>query len=160
MEMPIFVWWQLLLLLEVDSQFPSLSVTFLGQTLPNHSFVDINDVGNSNDGSDSVQCLTGSLTNRGWIFPNGTRLPESNRNGLYQQRLESQVYLRRNGSAIVSGMYGCEVRVGFERRVLYVGLYATESGGGNDVVNGRESIDNLHNINIIVHFYFLFRTQL
>ena len=122
---------------------PPLSVTFLGQILPNHAFVDINDVGNNNDGSDSVQCLTGSVGNCGWIFPNGTRLPESNRNGLYQQRLESRIDLRWNGSAIVtSGMYGCEVRVGVERRVFYVGLYRAESGEGNDVVNGQESIDN------------------
>ena len=141
--MSVFVFWLLLLLLEVDSQLlPPLSVTFQGQTLPNHAYVNINDVGNNNDGSDSVQCLTGSVSNRGWIFPNGTTLPESNRNGLYQHKLENQTDLRRNGSGTVSGMYGCEVRVGLERRVFYVGLYAAERGGGNDVVNGHESIDN------------------
>ena len=53
--MATLVLWLLLLVLEVHSQ---LNVTFLGQTLPVHAFVDINDVGNSNDGSDSIQCLT------------------------------------------------------------------------------------------------------
>ena len=127
-----FVLWLPLLLLGVDSQLMPLNVTFLGQTLPDHAFVDINDVGNNNDGSDSVQCFTGSVTNRGWYFPNETKLPDSNESGLYQQRLESRVDLRQNGSVTVSGMYRCEVRVGFERRIFYVGLYTAESGEGND----------------------------
>ena len=137
--MLIFVVWLPLLLLEVHSQqqLPSLNVTFQGQTLPDHSFVDINDVGHSNDGSDSVQCFTGSVSNRGWIFPNGTGLPESNENGLYQSMPENQtVDLRRNGNATVSGMYGCQVKVGIETRVFYVGLYRQERGEGNDIVAG------------------------
>ena len=43
--MPVFILWLLLLLLEVDSQLLPLNVTFRGQILPDHGFVDINHVG-------------------------------------------------------------------------------------------------------------------
>ena len=70
-------------LVEVHSQtFPYVS--FNGQTLANHSYVDLSLVGNDGSGSDSVQCHTDLSTccssNQGphrgdWYFPNGTRLP-------------------------------------------------------------------------------------
>ena len=70
-------------LVEVHSQsFPRLS--FMGQTLANHSYVDISQVGRPEDGGEGVQCITDLTTcctstggpHRGdWYFPNGTRLP-------------------------------------------------------------------------------------
>ena len=70
-------------LVEVHSQtFPYVSLN--GQTLANHSYVDLRLVGNDSSGSDSVQCHTDLSTccsgaqgpHRGdWYFPNGTRLP-------------------------------------------------------------------------------------
>ena len=59
-------------------------VSFMSQTLANHSYVDLSLVGNDGIGSDSVQCHTDLNTccsindgsHRGdWYFPNGTRLP-------------------------------------------------------------------------------------
>ena len=58
----------------------------MGQTLANHSYVDISLVRDDSSGSDSVQCITDldtCCTNtdgpyRGdWYFPDGTRLPFS-----------------------------------------------------------------------------------
>ena len=47
----------LLSLVEVYSQtFPRLS--YMGQTLANHSYVDISEEGDDGSGSDSVQCIT------------------------------------------------------------------------------------------------------
>ena len=55
-------------------------VSFMGQTLANHSYVDFSLVGSLSNGSDSVQCHTDLTTcctggqgiHRGdWYFPNG-----------------------------------------------------------------------------------------
>ena len=64
----------------VNSQsFPYVS--FRGQTLANHSYVDLSEVGDDISGSDSVQCITDLETccsspqgpHRGnWFFPDGT----------------------------------------------------------------------------------------
>ena len=44
-------------LVEVHSQTAPY-VSFMGEILPNHAFVDLSLVGNANDGSDSIQCHT------------------------------------------------------------------------------------------------------
>ena len=72
------VFWSL-----VHSQtFPYVS--FMGQTLANHSYVDLSLVGSEKDNSDSVVCHTdlstccsgGQGIHRGnWSFPDGTLLP-------------------------------------------------------------------------------------
>ena len=60
-------------------------VSFIGQTLANHSYVDLSTVGSADDNSDSVVCHTDLGTccsgsqgiHRGdWSFPNGTVLVE------------------------------------------------------------------------------------
>ena len=70
--------WSLIL-----SQHTVPYVSFMGQTLVNHSYVDISQVGNDVSGSDSVQCHTDLSTccsgaqgpHRGdWYFPDGNRL--------------------------------------------------------------------------------------
>ena len=90
----------LLSLVEVHCQtFPYVS--FMGQTLVNHSHVDLNIVG-SDYSSDSVvyhtdlsTCCSGSQGNhRGdWYFPNGTRLPFSG--DMYELRGAQRVKLHR-----------------------------------------------------------------
>ena len=82
-------------LVEVHSQtFPYVS--FSGQTLANHSYVDFSLVGSDDSGSDSVQCHTDMSTccssaqgpHRGdWYFPNGTRLPFAGNGGIFQKPL-------------------------------------------------------------------------
>ena len=80
-------------------------VSFMSQTLANHSYVDLSEVGNDGD---SVQCITDLYTccnrvdgsHRGdWYFPNGTRLPFPTYGDIYQSRGSQRVDLRRNTNA-------------------------------------------------------------
>ena len=123
-------------------------VSFLGQTLANHSYVDLSLVGDDYDGSDIVQCHTDLTTccssrqgpHRGdWYFPNGDRLPFSGSGDVFKIRLAQRVDLRRSNSATSPvGIYRCGiqteavhdddyylVRLG---ATVYIGLY-TASGG-------------------------------
>ena len=128
-------------LVEVHSQtVPYL--TFMGETLPNHAFVDLSLVGIAGDGSDSVQCRTDLGTccsnaqgsARGdWYFPSGGRLPFNIPNVVYEHRTAQRVDLRRNGNAdMPSGIYHCYIETNAvnsadntDRETIYVGLYAT-----------------------------------
>ena len=78
--LPLF----LLSLAEVHCQQTFPYVSFMGQTLVNHSYVDLSTVGSASDNSDGVvchsdldYCCNGSQgAHRGdWYFPNGDRLP-------------------------------------------------------------------------------------
>ena len=133
-------------LVEVHSQtFPYVS--FRGQSLANHSYVDLSLVGISKNGSDSVQCHTDLTTccssgqgiHRGdWYFPNGTRLlsPTFFAN-TYESRKKKRVDLRRLSATSPTGMYYCDIATvdvhdnettQLTRKRVYVGLYA--NGGG------------------------------
>ena len=131
-------------LVEVHSQtFPYVS--FMGQTLANHSYVDLSLVGYDLSGSDSVQCHTDLSTcctgtqgpHRGdWYFPNGNRLQFSG--DIFERRDDRIVELRRSNSATLSpvGIYRCDIPTNdvFDdtdnsvRATLYVGLYTTSGG--------------------------------
>ena len=89
-------------IVKVNSQqlFPSPNVTFIGETLANHSYVNLSLVGISD--SDSVQCHTDLTTccssvqgsHRGdWYFPDGTRVYFSG--DISEQRGPQRVDLRR-----------------------------------------------------------------
>ena len=117
-------------------------VSFGGQTLANHSYVDLSLVGNDASGSDSVQCHTDLSTccvssggaHRGdWYFPNGTQLSFAGVSDIYEARFAQGVDLRRSANE-ENGMYHCDiptnavhddsdVRV---RDTVYVGLYYSE----------------------------------
>ena len=119
-------------------------VSFLGQTLANHSYVNLSLVGDAVSGSDSVQCHTDLSTccsgpqgpHRGdWYFPNGTRLPFSG--DIFERREAQRVDLRRNNSVTSPvGIYHCDIQTNAVhddtdysvRTTVYVGLY-TASGG-------------------------------
>ena len=128
----------------VNSQ-PAPYVSFMGQTLANHSYVDINLVGDDSSDSDSVQCHTDLSTccsgseggHRGdWFFPNGTRLSFSR--DISEYRKAQRVGLRRRNDSISPvGIYRCDIptdavhdriRYNSVRDTVYVGLY-TASGG-------------------------------
>ena len=94
----------------------------MGQTLANHSYVDLSLVGHDSNGSDSVQCHTDLSTccsgdqgvHRGdWYFPNGTRLPFSyGRDYAYafEHRTAQRVDIRhRNSMTSPSGVYHCDI---------------------------------------------------
>ena len=147
----------LLSLVEVHCQtFPYVS--FMGQTLVNHSYVDLSTVGNSSDGYNSVQCHTDLGTccsasqgiHRGdWYFPNGTRLSLSG--DVYEARGAQRVDLRewelsdcdclrntttRTTATGPTGIYRCDIPTNSVhdstdnsvRDTVYVGLYTTGEG--------------------------------
>ena len=119
-------------------------VSFQGQTLANHSYVNLSLVGNDITGSNSVECHTDLSTccsnqqgsHRGdWYFPNGTRLEFVNDGfDIYEVRNDEKVCLRRHNEAISSGIYHCDIPTSSLdeddvniRDTVYVGLYP---GGG------------------------------
>ena len=101
-------------LVEVQSQTKYPYITFRGDTLPNHSYVDLSEVGDVRRGSDSntLQCHTdletccrsqsNGIPGRGdWFAPGSdTRLPFGNDPGrIYEDRRHQVVYLKRRYSA-------------------------------------------------------------
>ena len=114
-------------------------VTFMGNGLANHSYLDLSPVGTSD--SRRVQCHTDVDTcctqyqghDKGdWTFPNGTALPSSG--GIYQHSHAQRVALYRN-SGSDSGIYCCNITImgGFGDifGFFYIGLY---QNGGEYVV--------------------------
>jgi hypothetical protein len=135
-------------LVEVHSQTEYPYVSFMGETLPNHAYVNLSLVGNDGSGSDSVQCITDLSTccrgtdgsHRGdWYFPDGTRLPFAASNvDTFEARVSQGVDLRRSTNATSpTGIYRCDIPtnavhddtdISVRDTPVYVGLY-TASGG-------------------------------
>ena len=135
-------------LVEVHSQTEYPYVSFMGETLPNHAYVDLSLVGNDDSGSDSVQCHTDLSTccsdaqgeHRGdWIPPGSEEklpFPSDTSGGIYQihgaQRVD--LHYQYNGK-IPYGIYRCDIPTNAVhdandssvRDSVYVGLY-TSSG--------------------------------
>ena len=130
-------------LVEVHSQTEYPYVSFMGETLPNHAYVNLSLVGNDGSGSDSVQCHTDLDTccrgsdgiHRGdWNAPDSEmRLPFLGGGDIYEARGSQRVDLRRRNNAdMPSGIYRCRIAVHSDnytsvKESAYVGLYA--SGG-------------------------------
>ena len=121
-------------------------VSFIGQTLTNHSYVDISLVGSDASGSNSVQCHTDLETccsvaqgmHRGdWYFPSGARQRFSDSpDDIYEHRVSRRVDIRRRSNDEPTGIYRCDIStfavhhstdISVRDRV-YVGLYATNEG--------------------------------
>ena len=132
----------LLLVVEVKCQTAPY-VSFVGQTLADHSYVDISQVGNDVSGRDTVQChidlntcCSGDQgTHRGdWYFPNGTRLPIPGGSSLLVEfRLAQRVELRRNRDTGPTGIYRCDIATDAfpdydMRETVHVGLYTSNRG--------------------------------
>ena len=121
-------------LVEVHLQQDFPYVSFMGQTLANHSYVNLSLVGEHN----SVQCHTDLGTccsseqgpHRGdWYFPTGTRLPFPGDGDVYESRRAQRVELRRiNIANSLTGIYCCIISTSVRDTPVYVGLY-TASGG-------------------------------
>ena len=121
----------------------------MGQTLADHSYVDISQVGNDfTDGSNTVQCHTDlntccsgiQGTHRGdWYFPDGTRLPFPNPSyAIIESRQERRVELRRYSGTEPTGIYRCDIETvavhdndNGMRETVYVGLYTSNGGKYN-----------------------------
>ena len=148
----------LLSLVEVHSQTAPY-ISFRGETLPNHAYVNLSLVGNEFSGGDSVMCHTDLNTcctgaqgsHRGnWYFPDENRLSFSSDGGdIYEFRDAQRVHLRRrNFATSPSGIYHCliptlavhdDIAIGDS---AYVGLYAT---GGMASISYILQIEGLRN---------------
>ena len=140
---------QWLLMVKVKCQtFPYVS--FMGQTLADHSYVDISQVWNDGSGSDSVQCHTNLNTccnmaqgpHRGdWYFPNGDRLTVPGGSlplgDIYESRTAQRVDIHRHNNANEpTGIYRCDIPTDADhhdtdnsvRVSVYVGLYTSDGG--------------------------------
>ena len=128
-------------LVHCQQTFPYVS--FMGQNLPDHSYVDLSTVGSASSGGDSVQCHTDLSTccsgrqgpYRGdWYFPDGTRLSFSG--VMYESRGAQRVSLRRTTATGPTGIYRCDIATYAVhddtdisvRDTVYVGLYVGRGG--------------------------------
>ena len=130
----------LLLVVEVQCQTAPY-VSFMGQTLADHSYVDISQVGNNF--SYSVQCHTDLSTccsgaqglHRGdWYSPNETRLPFPDGSDIFESREAQRVELRRYRGTGPTGIYHCDIPTVASpdmRETVYVGLYTSDEGDCN-----------------------------
>ena len=131
-------------LVEVHSQTEFPYVSFKGETLLNHSYVNLTLVGRPDDPyhRQYIACHTDLFTccsskdgsHRGdWYFPNGTRLPHPGGGHIFEARTTQQVGLRRNfrsnSSPSSSGIYHCDIQTNDSdisvRETVYIGVYAT-----------------------------------
>ena len=138
-------------LVEVQSQTEYPYISFRGTTLPNHSYVDLSQVGDvqnltdSNNNTDTVQCHTdlvaccrrqpNGIPGRGdWFAPgNETRLPFFSGGGDIIEDRQPQVVhlLHRNNANGPSGIYRCVIPTNAVHNdsdpsvgeTVYVGLY-------------------------------------
>ena len=136
-------------LVEVHSQPTAPYVSFMGNNLPNHAYVDLTEVGTdgSDPGDNIVRCITdlntccgnGQGAHRGdWYFPNETRLRVAGMgDSIYEFRGAQLVTLRRRHNAMEpSGIYRCDIPTNAVhhdsdlsvRETVYVGLYLPSGG--------------------------------
>ena len=123
-------------------------ITFMGETLPNNSYVDVSLVGDPLSGGEGVQCHTDLTTccnkhqgndSGDWYAPDSvTRLPFSGDLNITFQRHENQKVTLYHRSRVLpsdhqSGMYRCDIAVnGSGRGTVYIGIY--ETGGTDNII--------------------------
>ena len=139
-------------LVEVQSQAEYPYISFMGNPLPEHSYIDLSQVGRDRDtiNNNTVQCHTDLVTccyynssvgiHRGdWFAPgSNTRLPFIDDGGdIYETLTYQMVHLRRRNNANgPSGLYRCVIPTNAVHddsdqsvgETVYIGLYV--SGGG------------------------------
>ena len=123
-------------------------LSFMGQTLANHSYVNISQVGSDfyGYGNDSVQCHTdlstccraAQGTHRGdWYFPDGDRLPFPNNYNprpIFESRQAQRVNLYHSRGTEPTGIYRCDIATvagvhdNGRRETVYMGLYTSDGG--------------------------------
>ena len=135
-------------LVEVHTQTAPY-VSFMGEILPNHAYVDLTQVGNDiSDSGNTVRCHTDLESccggvhgiHRGdWYFPNGSALAHAGGGGnIYRSRGPQVVHLRhRNDATSPSGIYRCDIETNavydndvynIKGETVYVGLYPPSGG--------------------------------
>ena len=150
-------------LVEVHSQTAPY-VTFRGNTLPNHSYVDFHLVPYHESGR-GVQCHTDLQSccrmehgiHRGdWFVPNNTKLPFPRElTAIYENRGAQQVSLYRRHifkiNNLVSGIYRCVIATNATHNdtdesigeIIYVGLYANGGKHIGIIITTRKQCKNL-----------------
>ena len=136
----------LLFLVEIHSQQTFPYVSFMGQALADHSYVDLSTVGSADDNSDSVVCHTdlstccsaGQGIHRGnWSFPDGTLLPFIVPSVPIALGRGAQIaIIRRTTDTGPTGIYRCRIATvavhsDTDKSVgetVYVGLYTADGG--------------------------------
>ena len=148
----LFLLWSLV---EVHSQTPPAPyLTFIGETLPNNSYVDLSALGELDNVDNHVVCHTDLTTccggagvnDRGfWYLPNGDVLPGAAGTGattntiVLMRTVQSVRLIRGTGSGDVpSGLYHCTIETVADNddpgspypdnsigETLYVGVYST-----------------------------------
>ena len=146
----LFLLWSLV---EVHSQTaPAPYLTFMGESLPDHSYVDLSALGDIDNEDDHVVCHTDltsccggdGFPDRGfWYFPNGAVLPGAgNGSGaatnpiVLMRDIQLVSLVRGTGSGDVpSGLYRCIIETIADEgspspgngigETLYVGVYST-----------------------------------
>ena len=124
-------------------------VSFMGDNLPNHSYVDLTTVGDDiGDPGDTVRCHSDLSTccsgdqgiHRGsWFFPDGDDLPfTSSSDDIIMDREPQEVHIRRRNNAMSpSGIYRCDIETAavndndvdtITGETVYVGLYPPNEG--------------------------------
>ena len=136
----------LLSLVNVQCQqtFPYVSFGLTGQSLADHSYVDLSTVGSDGDNSDSVVCHTDLSTccsasqgihSGDWYFPNGTVLPIAGSSVPICLGRNAQIaVIRRTSGTGPTGIYRCDISTNAVhhdtdisvRETVYVGLYPTD----------------------------------
>ena len=106
-------------LAEIHCQTTFPYVSFMGQTLANHSYVDLSLVRDYYDGSDSVQCRTDLSTccsvsqgpHRGVLYyPDGLRVQFPGVENIHESRADMRVDFRaRHTATSPSGIYLCGI---------------------------------------------------
>ena len=137
-------------LVEVHSQTAPY-VSFMGDILPNHAYVDLTTVGDdiSDSSGDTVRCHTDLETcctgNQGnhrgdWYFPDGSVLPfaSSPSGDIVLDREPQEVHIRRRNNAMSpSGIYRCDIETvavndddvdTITGETVYLGLYLSSGG--------------------------------
>ena len=124
-------------------------VSFMGNILPNHSYVDLTTVGNDKSASgNTVRCHTDLNTcctsNQGihrgdWYFPDGNALANINGSSDIYRRREPQkmILRRRNNATSPSGIYRCDIETmavndnvtdTITGETVYIGVYPPSGG--------------------------------
>ena len=151
----VFLW---CLVNEVRSQtYPFL--TFRGETLPDHAYMDLSLVGANRDGSDSIQCHTNVETccrgvqgpHRGdWFNPENRRLPfPIEGNLVFEDRQAQRVDLRQRSAISPTGIFCCAIDVSVVdgeppvKKSVHVGLYLSDGGESISLLSGQDINSNL-----------------
>ena len=116
-------------------------ITFNGEQLPNHSYVDIELLGNAPDGSNVLQCHTDLSTccdpnsdiHAGqWVLPNGETAGVSPADyGVREGEQRIDLTFEGTSATVIEGMFRCDIPTqsvnDVARASVYVGLYQRES---------------------------------